>query len=136
MTYKTVITFGTFDYFHYGHFKILQRAKSLGEKLVVGVSSDELTFAKKQRYPICNIQDSLEMISAIRYVNDVFVEYSLEDKVKYILNYNANCLVMGDDWIGKFDFIKEECNCDVIYLSRTPDISTTQIVDKILTPLT
>lgn len=123
----TIITFGTFDVFHVGHVRILQRAKSLGNKLIVGVSSDALNFSKKNRYPIYSQADRIEIISSLKFVDSVFIEESLELKAEYIKEYNADILVMGDDWEGRFDQYKSLC--DVIYLKRTPSISTTEIIE-------
>lgn len=124
---KKVITFGTFDVFHIGHINILRRARELGEYLIVGVSSDELNFSKKQRYPIYSQNDRLGIISSLRFVDDVFLEESLELKLEYIRRFNIDLLVMGDDWAGRFDWVKSDC--DVIYLPRTPSISTTEIIE-------
>lgn len=123
---KNVITFGTFDLFHYGHLRILERAASLGDKLIVGVSSDSLNFAKKHRYPIYSEQERLNIISSLKCVSCVFLEEALELKRDYLLKYQANILVMGDDWKGKFDFLNQE-GVNVIYLPRTPEISTSKI---------
>lgn len=126
---KNVITFGTFDVFHVGHINILERAASYGNKLIVGVSSDELGFSKKKRYPIYCQNDRMKIINSLRFVDEVFVEKSLELKLDYIKQYNATVLVMGDDWIGRFDWVKKAC--DVIYLPRTPSISTTEIIEVV-----
>lgn len=124
---KRVITFGTFDVFHIGHVNILKRAKELGEYLIVGVSSDQLNLSKKNRYPIYSESERVAIISALRFVDEVFVEHSLELKLDYIKKFSADVLVMGDDWSGRFDWVKT-C-CDVIYLPRTPSISTTEIIE-------
>jgi len=126
---KTVITFGTFDVFHVGHVNILQRAASYGDQLIVGVSTDQLNFNKKGRYPVYNERDRIKIINGLRYVNFCFKEESLELKREYIIKYNADILIMGDDWEGKFDNLKDIC--EVIYLSRTPSISTTQLIEVI-----
>ncbi|MBK1973344.1 adenylyltransferase/cytidyltransferase family protein [Campylobacter sp. TTU-622] len=126
---KNVITFGTFDLFHYGHLRILQRAASLGEKLIVGVSSDFLNFSKKHRYPIYSEKERLNIVSSLKCVSYVFLEESLELKRDYLLKYQANILVMGDDWKGKFDCFADIC--DVVYFERTPSISTTEIIERI-----
>ena len=126
---KTVITFGTFDVFHVGHVNILQRASALGDTLIVGVSTDKLNFSKKGRNPIYNEKDRMKIINSLRYVNLCFPEESLEQKADYIKQYNVDVLVMGDDWKGKFDYLKEFC--EVIYLERTPSVSTTEIIEVI-----
>ena len=126
-----VITFGTFDLLHIGHINILKRAKSFGSKLIVGVSSDKLNFQKKNKYPVYNQNDRLEIIKNLKFVDEVFLEESLEKKKDYIDKYQANILVMGDDWKGKFDFVNSKCR--VIYLTRTPSISTTETIEKIIT---
>ena len=126
---KKVITFGTFDVFHAGHVKILERAKSLGDYLIVGVSSDELNFSKKQRYPVYSQADRLHIVESLRCVDTVFVEDSLELKAQYIKMFDADVLVMGDDWKGKFDHFSDIC--DVHYFERTPSISTTEIIEVV-----
>lgn len=122
---KTIITFGTFDLFHIGHLNILRRARNLGSSLVVGVSSDSLNLSKKGSYPTYNENDRIEIVSAIKYVDSVFLEESLEKKADYILEFKADILVMGDDWTGKFDWVSDVCQ--VTYLPRTKNISTTEI---------
>ena len=124
---KRVITFGTYDVFHIGHVNILQRASALGDYLIVGVSSDSLNFRKKQRYPIYKEEDRVRIISSLKCVSEVFVEESLEKKVQYINEKKADLLVMGDDWAGKFDWVRPWC--EVLYLPRTPSISTTEIIE-------
>ena len=124
---KRIITFGTFDVFHVGHINIIERAKKLGDYLIVGVSSDELNFSKKQRYPIYNQTDRLKIISSMKCVDEVFIEESLELKLEYIKKYKADILVMGDDWTGRFDWVKTDF--EVIYLPRTPSVSTTEIIE-------
>ena len=128
-TSKTVITFGTFDVFHVGHLRILQQAKNHGERLVVGVSTDALNYRKKDRFPVYTQFERKEIISALSCVQDVFFEESLEQKRDYILQYKADILVMGDDWKGKFDELKDIC--EVVYHSRTPSVSTTAVIEKI-----
>lgn len=126
---KVVITFGTFDVFHVGHLRLLQRAASLGSRLVVGVSSDSLNVEKKGRPPVYTQDERSEIVNAIECVNDVFLEESLALKGEYIKAHKADILVMGDDWQGKFDNFRTIC--DVIYLPRTPAISTTVVIEKI-----
>jgi glycerol-3-phosphate cytidylyltransferase len=127
--HKIGITFGTYDLLHVGHVRIFQRAKNLCENLIVGVSSDSLNFKKKSTFPIYNENDRMEIVRSISYVDDVFLEESLEEKIEYIKKYNADVLFMGDDWKGKFDFCNELC--EVVYLSRTKNISTSETVNSI-----
>lgn len=108
-TMRTVITFGTFDVLHIGHIKILERAKKYGDRLIVGVSSDALSFSKKQRYPVYPENERCEIIRSLQYVDDVFLEESLELKGEYIKKYKADILIMGNDWEGKFDMFKKIC---------------------------
>lgn len=130
---KKVITFGTFDLFHIGHVNILERAASLGDQLIVGVSSDELNYAKKGFYPYFAITDRIKIISSIKFVDNVFIEESLEKKEDYISHYEADILVMGEDWEGKFDYLTTICK--VIYLPRTENISTTSLKERIKYPI-
>ena len=124
-----VITFGTYDVFHIGHLRILERAREFGSYLLVGVSTDQMNFDKKQRYPIYSLDERKEIISALRCVDQVFVENSLELKRRYLIEYKADILVMGDDWAGKFDEFNDICRVE--YLPRTPSISTTVVIEKI-----
>ena len=124
---KRVITFGTFDVFHIGHVNILERCKSLGDTLIVGISSDELNYSKKQRNPIYAEEDRLKIIQSLSFVDEVFIEHSLEKKREYIEYYKADILAMGDDWEGKFDMFNDIC--EVIYFPRTPSISTSEIIE-------
>ena len=119
---KRVITFGTFDLFHIGHLNIFKRAKKIGDYLIVGISSDELNKIKGKQ-SIISLEDRLEIVKSICYVDEVFVEEKLELKDDYIKKYNADILVMGDDWKDKFNWV----SCDVVYFERTPNISTTQL---------
>ena len=126
---KRVLTFGTFDVFHYGHLRLLERASMLGDELFVGISSDELNFSKKGRKPVISEKERAHIVASLRCVNSVFLEESLELKREYLLRYQASVLVMGDDWRGKFDEFNDICK--VVYLSRTPSISTTLLLKKI-----
>ena len=126
---KKVITFGTFDVFHVGHLRLLQRARSLGERLLVGVSSDALNIAKKGRVPVYHQDDRIAIIAGLACVDGVFLEESLEQKAEYLRGYGADILVMGDDWAGKFDDFS--CVCEVVYFPRTPSVSTTGIIEVI-----
>src|SRR6476620_9511787 len=129
MASKTVITLGTFDVLHVGHVRVLNRSAALGDRLVVGVSSDALNFSKKGRNPVFTQDDRVEVVSNRKVVDTVFVEESLEQKRDYVLEHGADVLVMGDDWAGKFDELGDIC--EVVYLARTPAISTTAIMEHI-----
>ncbi|EDL53903.1 Putative glycerol-3-phosphate cytidyltransferase [Vibrio mediterranei AK1] len=124
---KRVITFGTFDIFHIGHVNILERCASLGDHLIVGISSDELNMSKKDRYPLYKESDRVKIVQSLSFVDEVFIEHSLEAKRKYLEFYRADILAMGDDWKGKFDMFNDIC--DVIYFPRTPSVSTTEIIE-------
>lgn len=126
---KNVMTFGTFDVFHVGHLRILQRAASLGDELIVGVSTDALNLSKKGRAPVYPQEERMEIVSSLRCVARAFYEESLELKGDYLRQYDADVLVMGDDWRGKFDHFGDLC--EVVYLPRTPAISTTEVIEKI-----
>lgn len=125
----TVLTFGTFDVLHVGHLRILERARALGSRLVVGVSSDALNFSKKQRFPVFPQDERMRLVAALRCVDEVFLEESLELKRDYLLRHRADILVMGDDWKGRFDEFADICR--VVYFERTPAISTTAFIEKI-----
>ncbi len=131
MSPRTVITFGTFDVLHVGHIRVLQRAAELGDRLVVGVSADELNIAKKGRAPVFSQEERLEIVGSLKMVDEVFVEESLEKKRDYIVEHGADVLVMGDDWAGKFDWVSDVC--EVVYLPRTPSVSTTGLIEHIAT---
>ncbi len=128
---KRVITFGTYDLFHIGHLNILRRAASHGDHLIVGVSSDALNFSKKKKYPVYPENERLDIVSAIQYVDEVFIEESLELKGDYIKKFRADLLIMGDDWKGRFDEMSEFC--EVLYLPRTEGVSTTELCETIKT---
>ena len=121
---KKVITYGTFDLLHYGHINLLKRAKEMGDYLIVGLSTDEFNDLKgKKSY--FSYEERKKLIESIRYVDLVIPEKSWEQKIKDIKEFKVNIFVMGDDWIGKFDFLQKYCK--VTYLTRTPEISTTKI---------
>jgi glycerol-3-phosphate cytidylyltransferase len=129
MNKRTVITFGTFDVFHVGHVRVLKRAAELGDRLVVGVSADALNVAKKGRLPVFSQEERLEIVASLKVVDEVFLEESLEQKREYIVEHGADILVMGDDWEGKFDWVSDVCK--VVYLPRTPSVSTTGLIEHI-----
>ena len=122
---RRVITYGTFDLLHYGHINLLRRAKSYGDYLIVVVSSDEFNLREKNKKCYFNYEIRKQLVEAVRYVDLVIPEESWEQKVSDIKEYHVDTFIMGDDWIGKFDYLKE--HCEVIYLPRTPEVSTTQI---------
>ena len=125
---KKVITYGTFDLFHVGHLNIIKRAKALGDYLVVAVSSDEFNAQKGKKAYDCD-QDRKTILEAIRYVDEVIFEESWDQKIDDIKKHDIDVFVMGDDWEGKFDYLKEYC--EVVYLPRTKGISTTKIKDDL-----
>ncbi len=126
---KTVITFGTFDLLHIGHINILKRSKDLGDRLVVGVSTDTLNYSKKNVYPVYTEIDRLKIIDSIECVDHCFLEESLALKAEYIRKFQADILVMGDDWLGKFDYLSDICL--VKYLPRTRGVSSSYIKQTI-----
>lgn len=121
---KTIITYGTFDLLHYGHINILRRAKEMGDYLIVGLSTNKFN-QEKNKECYFNFDERKVLLEAIRYVDLVIPEYSWEQKITDIKDHKVDIFVMGDDWRGKFDFLLDVC--EVKYLARTPDISTTQI---------
>lgn len=121
---KTVITYGTFDILHIGHINLLRRARELGDRLVVGLSSDEFNRGK-HKSSLLNYENRKVVLESIRYVDEVFPEHTWEQKVDDMHRYGASIFVMGDDWRGKFDFLS--AHCEVVYLPRTESISTTEI---------
>lgn len=129
---RTVLTFGTYDVFHVGHLYLLERAARLGGRLVVGVSSDALNVSKKGRAPVFPEGERLRIVAALRCVDAVFLEESLERKREYLVEHGADLLVMGDDWAGRFDEFMDTCG--VQYLNRTPAISTTATIERIRVP--
>ena len=129
---KRVITYGTFDLLHYGHINLLRRAKALGDYLIVAVSTDEFNWNEKQKKCYFSYEKRKQLLEAIRYVDEVLPEYTWEQKIDDIVNNNVDVFVMGDDWEGKFDFLKEE-GCEVVYLPRTPEISSSQIKEDLHT---
>ena len=124
---KRVITYGTFDLLHYGHINLLRRAKEQGDYLVVALSTDEFNWDEKQKKCYFSYEKRKQLLEAIRYVDLVIPEKEWDQKVKDVKEYHIDTFVMGDDWAGKFDFVQEETDAEVVYLARTPEISTTQI---------
>jgi len=125
---KKVITYGTFDLLHWGHINILRRAKEMGDYLVVAISTDEFNRLKhKEAYH--NYENRKMILEAIRYVDEVIPENDWEQKIQDVQNHGIDLFVMGDDWEGEFDFLKDYC--EVVYLSRTEGISTSQIKNEL-----
>lgn len=122
---KKVITYGTFDLLHYGHINLLQRAKALGDYLIVALSTDEFNSDMKGKVTYFSYEERKRLLEAIRYVDLVIPEENWEQKVNDVQEFKVDTFVMGNDWEGKFDFLKEYC--EVVYLERTPEISTTKI---------
>ena len=122
---KKVITYGTFDLLHAGHINLLRRAKELGDYLIVVVSTDEFNWNEKQKKCYFSYEERKSLLEAIRYVDLVVPEENWEQKATDVEKYHIDTFVIGDDWSGKFDFLKEKC--EVVYLPRTPEISTTKI---------
>ncbi len=123
---KRVITYGTFDLLHYGHINLFRRAKALGDYLIVALSTDEFNWEEKGKKCYFSYEQRKALVESIRYVDLVIPEESWEQKRTDIRDYCVDVFVMGDDWEGKFDFLKDE-GADVVYLPRTPEISTTKI---------
>lgn len=126
---KRVITYGTFDLLHYGHINLLRRAKQQGDYLIVALSTDEFNWESKQKKCYFDYEKRKQLLEAVRYVDLVIPENSWEQKVDDVKLYHVDKFVMGDDWEGKFDFLEELC--EVVYLPRTPEVSTTQIKAEI-----
>jgi len=121
---KRIITYGTFDLLHYGHISILKRAKQLGDYLIVGLSTNEFNILKQKKCYF-TYEERKSLLESIRYVDLIIPENDWEQKIKNIKEYDVHTFVMGSDWEGKFDYLKDYC--EVIYLSRTPEISSTKI---------
>ncbi|MBL5769309.1 glycerol-3-phosphate cytidylyltransferase [Heyndrickxia sporothermodurans] len=121
---KKVITYGTFDLLHWGHINLLKRAKELGDYLVVAISTDTFNEIKNKK-SYHSYENRKMILESIRYVDEVIPENSWDQKIKDVKDHNIDIFVMGDDWKGKFDFLKD--HCQVIYLPRTIGISTTKI---------
>jgi len=127
---KRVITYGTFDLLHYGHINLLERAKSLGDFLIVALSTDEFNVNEKQKKAYFTYEQRKKMLEAIRYVDLIIPEKSWKQKRTDIAEYNVDIFVIGDDWTGKFDFLKDE-GAEVVYLPRTPEISSSKIREEL-----
>ena len=123
---RKVITYGTYDLLHYGHINLLRRARELGDYLVVALSTDEFNWNQKSKTCYFSYEQRKALLESIRYVDRVIPETCWEQKRTDIHDFDIDIFVMGDDWEGKFDFLREE-GAEVVYLPRTPEVSTTQI---------
>ena len=122
---KKIITYGTFELLHYGHINLLRRARELGDYLIVALSTDEFNWNEKKKVCYFNYEQRKKLLEAIRYVDLVIPEENWEQKISDVKEFRVDTFVIGDDWEGKFDFLKDYC--EVVYLPRTPEISTSQI---------
>ena len=122
---RKVITYGTFDLLHAGHINLLRRAKELGDYLIVVVSTDEFNWNEKRKKCYFSYEERKKLVEAVRYVDLVIPEENWDQKISDVKEYHVDTFVMGDDWKGKFDFLKD--SCEVVYLPRTEGISTTKI---------
>jgi glycerol-3-phosphate cytidylyltransferase len=126
---KTIITYGTFDMFHIGHLSILERARALGDRLIVALSTDEFNLNMKNKITTIPYEDRAAILCALNCVDLVLPEENWEQKVSDLKKYNVSTFVMGSDWEDQFDHLKDYC--EVVYLQRTPDISTTEIKEHL-----
>ena len=126
---KKVITYGTFDLLHYGHINLLRRAKELGDYLIVALSTDEFNWNEKQKKCFFTYEQRKKLLEAIRYVDLVIPEEKWAQKISDVQEFRVDTFVIGNDWEGKFDFLRDYC--EVVYLPRTPEISTTQIKQEL-----
>lgn len=126
---KRVITYGTFDLLHYGHINLLKRAKEYGDYLIVALSTDEFNWDEKRKKCYFTYEQRKKLLEAVRYVDLVIPEENWEQKILDVKKYDVDTFVIGNDWEGKFDFLKDLC--EVVYLPRTPEISSTQIKEEL-----
>lgn len=128
---RTVITYGTFDLLHIGHINLLRRAKELGDRLIVVLSTDEFNLREKNKTCANTYSDRKAILESLRFVDEVIPEENWEQKTTDVAKHGVDVFVIGDDWQGHFDFLKDQC--EVVYLPRTSNISTTAIKKFILT---
>lgn len=128
---RTILTYGTFDLLHIGHINLLRRARNLGDKLIVALSTDEFNLVEKNKTCTNTYEDRKVILESLRFVDLVIPEESWEQKVTDVEKYDVDVFVIGDDWTGHFDFLKDKC--EVVYLPRTANVSTTEIKNMILT---
>jgi glycerol-3-phosphate cytidylyltransferase len=126
---KRVITYGTFDLLHYGHINLLKRAKALGDYLIVALSTEEFNASEKNKICYFPYEIRKQLLESIRYVDLVIPETCWEQKEQDIIEYHIDTFVIGDDWKGKFDSLSSKCK--VVYLDRTPEISTSRIKSEL-----
>lgn len=131
---KIILTYGTFDLFHYGHYNLLKRASEMGDKLIVGVSSDEMCKAKG-KVPLLSQEKRMEIVSSLKFVDTVILEENMAQKVTDVVKFHANVFLLGDDYKDVFPKMPEyrqmlDCGCEVLFLPRTQDISTTELKKK------
>lgn len=124
---KRVITYGTFDMLHYGHINLLRRAKAMGDYLIVALSTDEFNWEAKKKKTYFSYEKRKQLLESIRYVDLVIPENNWGQKISDMDLYHIDSFVMGNDWKGEFDFLSDKTDVDVVYLERTPEISTSQI---------
>ena len=127
---KRVITYGTFDLLHYGHINLLRRAKALGDYLIVALSTDEFNLNMKNKMTYFTYEQRKQLLESIRYVDLVIPEENWQQKKTDVLEYKVDTFVIGDDWEGKFDFLRDQ-GVEVVYLPRTQEISSSQIKDDL-----
>jgi len=125
---RRIITYGSFDLLHYGHINLLRRARSLGDYLIVGLSTESFSMLKGKRCYF-EYRHREQLLEAVRYVDLVIPETCWEQKVEDVKTYHIDVFVMGDDWKGEFDFLQDYCQ--VVYLPRTPEVSTTEIKNNV-----
>ncbi len=129
---KTIITYGTFDLFHFGHVRLLERLSKMCDQLIVGVSTDEFN-ALKGKAAFFSYEQRSEIINACKYVSRVIPENNWQQKAQDIEHYDVDIFAIGDDWKGQFDHLASQC--EVLYLTRTEDISTTEIKNNLSTTI-
>ena len=128
---RTVLTYGTFDLLHIGHINLLRRARALGDRLIVALSTDEFNLAEKNKVCVNTYADRKVILESLRFVDLVIPEENWEQKTTDVVTHNVDVFTIGDDWKGHFDFLKDQC--EVVYLPRTANISTTEIKQNIAT---
>lgn len=124
---RRIITYGTFDLLHYGHINLLRRAKQRGDYLIVALSTDEFNLGSKNKKTYFSYEKRKQLLEAIRYVDLVIPEENWKQKVSDIELFQVDEFVMGDDWAGQFDYLEDKTEAKVVYLERTPEVSSTKI---------